>query len=218
MTKLRYLLLTAALAAAGCAIHAPAPTPAPAAPGTAPPPAAPAPGTIGPVPAPPAGAGPTPLPGTTPTAPPAGTSVPSTIQVPDGHSVVMQLLAHGAQVFRCESRDGVFSWAFRQPDAELVDAKGKPAGRHGPNFSFENTDGSRLLGHVVGHDAAPQDTSLPWLLIQTDSFGDGQFKGIDFVQRINTSGGMPPPKCLPSQDQQVLRVDFSADFVFYKPR
>jgi Protein of unknown function (DUF3455) len=179
------------------------------------------PGTVGPAGSPPAGPGPTPLaplPGTAPTPEPPSLGILSAIRVPDGHDPVAKLVGHGAQVFRCEAREsGGFAWSFRQPDAELDDAKGQPIGRHGPNFSFENTDGSRLLGRVVAHDAAPSDSSLPWLLIQTESFGDGQFKGVDFVQRINTVGGMPPPKCLPSQDQQVLRVDFSADFVFYRP-
>jgi hypothetical protein len=131
----------------------------------------------------------------------------------------LQLAAHGAQVFRCEAQgDGHYAWAFRQPDAELRDTLGQPAGRHGASFSFEANDGSRLIGRVVEHDAGPQASTLPWLLIATDSFGDGIFTGVDYVQRVNTVGGLPPPSCSAAQDQQVLRVDFNADFVFYRPR
>jgi hypothetical protein len=146
----------------------------------------------------------------------------SHIKVPENHQAILQLAAHGAQVFRCEAQgDGHYAWAFRQPDAELRDMLGQPAGRHGASFSFESIDGSRLIGRVIEHDAAPagpQAGALPWLLIATDSFGDGIFAGVDYVQRVNTLGGLPPPSCIAAQDQQVLRVDFNADFVFYRPR
>jgi hypothetical protein len=186
------------------------PAPAGAPPGTT----APAPGGQVPIPTPLA-----PLPGT-PAAPPEAPSLGffSSIRVPDGQDPVLQLSSRGAQVFRCEAREGGgYVWTFKQPDAELDDAKGQAVGRHGPNFSFEVADGSHLIGHVVGHDSAPKDGALPWLLLQTESYGDGTLKGVDYVQRINTSGGMPPPRCQPGQDQQVLRVDFTADFVFYRP-
>jgi hypothetical protein len=38
------------------------------------------------------------------------------------------------------------------------------------------------------------------------------------VQRVNTAGGVPPEKCESKQLNQLLRVDFTAEFVFYRPR
>jgi hypothetical protein len=142
----------------------------------------------------------------------------SRIGVPDGQQVVLQLAAKGVQIFRCERADGAYAWRFRQPEAELYDTQGQAVGRHGANFSFEHRDGSRLLGTVVAHDKAPTADALPWLLLSAKSYGSGQFGGVTYVQRVNTSGGMPPPACTAAQVDRLLRVDFSADFVFYRPR
>jgi hypothetical protein len=142
----------------------------------------------------------------------------SKIKVPDDREPVLRLAARGVQVFRCEKRDGQGTWVFRQPDAELLDAAGKVAGRHGANFSFEHIDGSRLVASIAAHDEAPKPTDLRWLLMTTRSFGKGAFDGVTHVQRINTNGGMPPASCDATQAGRVLRVDFTSDFLFYRPR
>jgi hypothetical protein len=142
----------------------------------------------------------------------------SRIKVPDDREPVLKLAARGAQVFRCELRDGRGAWVFRQPDAELADAAGKVVGRHGANFSFEHVDGSRLVATIAAHDEAPRPTDLRWLLMTTRSFGKGAFEGVTHVQRINTAGGMPPASCDAVHAGRVLRVDFTSDFLFYSPR
>lgn len=142
----------------------------------------------------------------------------SSIKVPGDSQPVLQLSARGVQIFRCEKRDGANAWVFRQPEAQLSDAAGKTVARHGANFSFEHVDGSRLVATVAAYDDAPSQADLRWLLMTTRSYGDGAFAGITHVQRVNTRGGMPPPRCEAAQLGQLLRVDFSADFVFYRPR
>ena len=142
----------------------------------------------------------------------------SKIKVPDDREPVLKLAARGAQVFRCEKRDGQSVWVFRQPDAELLDAAGKVVGRHGANFSFEHVDGSRLVATIAAHDEAPKPTDLRWLLMTTRSFGKGAFEGVTHVQRINTAGGMPPASCDAAHAGRVLRIDFTSDFLFYRPR
>jgi len=131
---------------------------------------------------------------------------------------MLQLASRGVQIFRCEKREGTLVWAFRQPQADLLDAAGKPVGKHGANFSFEHDDGSRLVSNIAAYDEAPKPTDLRWLLLTTRSFGKGVLESVAYVQRINTSGGMPPPRCEASQLNQLLRVDFTSDFVFYGPR
>jgi hypothetical protein len=142
----------------------------------------------------------------------------SPIKVPDGHEPALQLAARGVQIFRCERVGASVEWRYRQPEAELLDTQGQVVGRHGANFSFEHRDGSRLLGSVVAHEKASTADTLPWLLLSTKSFGNGEFGGIAYVQRVNTRGGMPPPACRPNEVNRLLRVDFGADFVFYRPR
>jgi hypothetical protein len=142
----------------------------------------------------------------------------SKIKVPGDHEPVLKLTGRGAQVFRCEKRDGASTWVFRQPDADLLDDAGKVVGRHGANFSFEHADGSRLVATIAAYDDAPKTTDLRWLLMTTRSFGKGTFEGVTHVQRINTAGGMPPTSCDAAQTGKVTRIDFTSDFVFYRPR
>ncbi len=142
----------------------------------------------------------------------------SSIKAPTDREPVLQLSAQGVQIFRCEKRDSGFVWVFRQPEAQLADASGKVVGRHGANFSFEHNDGSRLVASVASYDEAPNAADLRWLLLTTRSYGKGAFDGITHVQRVNTRGGMPPPKCEPALSNQILRVDFSADFIFYRAK
>jgi Protein of unknown function (DUF3455) len=142
----------------------------------------------------------------------------SRIEVPGGQEPALQLAARGVQIFRCERLGDAFEWRFRQPEAELVDAQGQAVGRHGANFSFEHRDGSRLLGTIVAHDKAASADTVPWLLLSVKSYGKGEFGGISYVQRVNTRGGMPPSGCGADQANRLLRVEFSADFVFYRPR
>jgi hypothetical protein len=142
----------------------------------------------------------------------------SSIKAPSDREPVLRLAARGAQVFRCEKRDGQGAWVFRQPDAELVDASGKVVGRHGANFTFEHVDGSRLVATIAAYDDAPKPTDLKWLLFTTKSFGKGAFDGVTHVQRVNTAGGIPPSSCDVAHAGRVLRVDFTSDFVFYRAR
>jgi hypothetical protein len=142
----------------------------------------------------------------------------SKIKAPEDQQPVLRYAARGVQVFRCEQRNGAWGWWFRLPEAELTDATGAVVARHGADYSFEHADGSRLLGKIVASDSAPRAEDLRWLLLSTRSFGQGTFTGLSYVQRVNTAGGIPPASCEPKQANQLLRVDFSAEFVFYRPR
>jgi len=154
--------------------------------------------------------------GPTATAPKLGLF--SSIKAPSDQSPVLQLSGQGVQIFRCEKRDNAMIWSFRQPEADLFDASGKAVGKHGASFSFEHIDGSRLVATIVANDEAPQSADLRWLLMTTRSFNRGAFERVTYVQRVNTKGGLPPARCEAAQSGQLLRVDFTADFVFYRPR
>lgn len=185
-------LLAAGLLAACASVPAPGGSAGPALPG-----AAPAPGS------------------TAPSAPALGFF--SRINVPGGHRPALRLTARGVQVFRCEARRNDSQWVFRVPEADLTNDSGKVVARHGADFSFEHSDGSRLIGKVAAFDEAPSRDDLRWLLLTTTSHGQGSFAGVRFVQRVHTRGGMPPASCGARERNQLLRVPFSAEFVFYKP-
>ena len=151
-----------------------------------------------------------------PTRPPLGLF--SRIKTPSEVEPVLELAATGFQIFRCEPDKDGSHWVFRLPEADLKDARGQIVGHHGANYSFEHVDGSRLIGTIVGYDSAPSDDSLRWLLLRTQSYGQGEFDKMTYVQRVDTSGGMPPAQCSAEQANQILRVPFSAKFIFYRPR
>jgi hypothetical protein len=142
----------------------------------------------------------------------------SRIRAPTEVEPAFELAASGVQIFRCEPDKDGFRWAFRLPEAELRDARGQVVAHHGANYSFEHVDGSRLLGTIVGYDSAPSDDAVHWLLLRTQSFGQGELEKVSYVQRIDTVGGMPPAQCSADQVGQILRVPFSAKFIFYRPR
>jgi hypothetical protein len=202
MIGTRIGLAATALLLASCAAVGPPSAPAPP-PSSAPPAQAPA-------PAPPGGA---PQAGQ-PTRPALGLF--SSIKAPDGVEPVLQLAGQGVQIFRCEARAGGYQWIFRQPDAQLTDAGGQALVHHGASYSFEHVDGSRLIGEIAAHQSPPSSDALPWLLLSTRSYGDGALAGVRYVQRIDTVGGLPPSKCEAAQVNMLLRVAFSANFVFYR--
>ncbi len=138
------------------------------------------------------------------------------LATPEGTTAVLRLHGHGAQIFQCEPQGGSGRWKYRLPEAELLDDKGALVVRHGANLSFEHVDGSRLVSEIVDHVPAPSENSLPWLLLSTRSFGSGALAGITHVQRTQTTGGMPPASCGAAQFNQVLRVPFTAEFVFLR--
>ncbi len=140
---------------------------------------------------------------------------PRALRSPPTGVEVFRLEGRGSQVFRCESQPAGPRWTYRLPEAELRDAQGQLLMRHGVNLSFEHVDGSRLVGDIVDHVPSPNGDALPWLLLKTRVFGEGALEGITYVQRINTVGGMPPASCSSEQLNQVLRVPFSAEFVFF---
>jgi hypothetical protein len=203
MTLTRITLSAAAVMLAACASAPPSPAP-PTLPSGAPAPPPATPGAAVPLPS----AEPPPRP---------SLGLFSRIKAPDAAEPAFELAATGVQIFRCEPDQNGFHWAYRLPEAELRDNSGHVLARHGTGYSFEHTDGSRLLGKIVAHDAADSSGSVPWLLLQTQSFGQGEFEKINYVQRIDTQGGMPPAQCSADQVNQVLRVPFSANFVFYRP-
>ncbi len=141
----------------------------------------------------------------------------SHIKAPNDVEPAFALAGTGVLIFRCEPDKDGYRWIFRLPEAELRDARNQVVAHHGAGYSFEDVDGSRLLGTIVGYDTARVEGSVPWLLLQTKSYGQGELERVTYVQRIDTDGGMPPKQCTVEQSNQILRVAFTANFIFYRP-
>jgi Protein of unknown function (DUF3455) len=76
-----------------------------------------------------------------------------------------------------------------------------------------HTDGSIVVGKVVGivFGATPND--IPWLRLEVvDRRGNGMLSGVMTVQRINTKGGTAQGPC--DNTRIYLSVPYSAEYVF----
>ncbi len=147
----------------------------------------------------------------------ADISIPEQIKVPVGYSPVLTVHAKGDQIYQCALNKGEFAWETQAPDAKLFDEQGKIVGNHTAGPLWEYKEGSRVVGRVVKKiDMAP-GKSIAWLLVEVVSHkGDGLFSNISFINRINTSGGLPPKTgCDANHLGSEKRIAYTADYVFY---
>ena len=144
----------------------------------------------------------------------AQTAIPEAIAAP-GETAVLTLHAEGAQVYECKAgADGTLAWAFREPIATLL-LDGKTVGRHyaGPNWEY--SDGSAVVGQVVGTAPGGVAMDIPWLkLAVTSRRGNGVLGPVTTVQRINTAGGKLNGACYKAGSYE--SVPYSADYVFLR--
>ena len=138
--------------------------------------------------------------------------MPAAIAAP-GQTVVATLHAEGAQVYECKAgADGKLTWQIREPIATLF-LDGKTIGRHYVGPTWEHTDGSMVVGKVVGIVFGATANDIPWLRLEVvDRRGGGMLSGVTTVQRVDTKGGMAQGPC--DHTDIYLSVPYSAKYVF----
>ena len=144
----------------------------------------------------------------------AETELPDAIAAP-GETVVLSAHAEGAQVYECKAgSDGKLAWTFREPIASLL-VDGKTVGRHYAGPTWENIDGSAVVGKVMGNAPGATANDIAWLKLQvTASHGKGMLTGVTTVQRINTRGGKLEGSC--DKAGSFKSAPYSADYVFLR--
>lgn len=152
---------------------------------------------------------------------PAAAAVPEALKPPPEQALSRQAHATGVQIYECQpAKDDAtrFEWAFRAPEADLVDPAGKPAGRHYAGPTWEAPDGSKVVGEVTARDNGPDPAAIPWLLLHAKSTsGQGAFSQVRSIQRVHTVGGRAPADgCSQAQSGKLVRVPYSADYLFYR--
>jgi hypothetical protein len=147
-------------------------------------------------------------------APAAETPLPDAIAAP-GETVVLTLHAEGAQVYECKAgADGKLGWTFREPIATLL-ADGKTVGRHYAGPNWEHSDGSAVVGKVIGNAPGAAANDIPWLKLEVASHrGNGVLTPVTTVQRINTKGGKLAGAC--DTAGAFSSAPYSADYVFLR--
>ena len=144
----------------------------------------------------------------------AETKLPDAIAAP-GETMVLSAHAEGAQVYECKAGgDGKLAWTFREPIASLL-VDGKTVGRHYAGPTWENVDGSAVVGKVTGNAPGATADDIAWLKLQvTASHGKGVLTGVTTVQRINTKGGKLVGAC--DKAGSFKSAPYSADYVFLR--
>ena len=141
-------------------------------------------------------------------------TLPEAIAAP-GETAILTLHAEGAQVYECKAgADGALAWAFREPIATLISG-GKTVGRHYAGPTWEHSDGSAVVGQVVGTAPGSVANDIPLLKLNvTSRRGTGALTPATTVQRINTAGGKLNGACYKAGTYE--SVPYSADYVFLR--
>lgn len=132
------------------------------------------------------------------------------------------LSATGANVFQCKARlndPNVYAWYFVAPDLTLYEGT-RAAGSHRAVGQFESeSDRTSVFGLLRATQPGGAD-NLPWAAMRAAPVGDsGMFAGVTTIQRVNTVGGVAPAAgCTAANAGNEVRVNFSADYYFYKRR
>ena len=147
--------------------------------------------------------------------------LPASLSPPAGQSVFLEALASGVQIYECAPKadqSSTFEWAFRAPEASLVDRAGRSLGKHYAGPTWESIDGSTVVGEVKARDPGPSPSAIPWLLLAGKSAtGAGVLSQTKSILRVQTVGGVAPSQpCTSANARQVARVPYTATYYFYR--
>ena len=150
-------------------------------------------------------------------------SAPEALRPPSGQVLFIEVPATGVQIYECAAnRDNParFEWAFKAPEAKLVDRSGRALGIHYGGPTWESVDGSTVVAEVRARDAGTDAGAIPWLLLGAKSTsGNGVFSRVRSIQRLETVGGKAPAEpCTAEQAARVVRVPYTATYYFYGDR
>ena len=73
-----------------------------------------------------------------------------------------------------------------------------------------------MAGALQASAPAPSSGAIPWLLLRaTSTQGDGVLAQVDFVQRLETRGGVPRAGPATRPADATVAVPYRARYVFY---
>ena len=146
-----------------------------------------------------------------------GSSAVSKKLTPPGGKPVLTLQAKG--VFRCTVDAKGPYYRFERPDATLYDGSEKVGTLSGPMSAISYKDGSSIISTRViawSNPSNPQKDLVLALLSAVPNDKAGAMKDVRYIQRLNTQGGLPQSNCSSAEAGKLLKVPFSAEFVFWK--
>ena len=142
---------------------------------------------------------------------------------PTGNKVFLVAHATGVQIYKCTNTATGPAWTLLAPEADLVGNNDKNViVKHFAGPTWQAKDGSTVTKDplTANKSALGAAGAIPWLLIKTNAAagpnGD-RLARTTFIQRINTVGGLAPTSgCGASTLNTETRVDYQADYVFWK--
>ena len=145
--------------------------------------------------------------------------LPEAVRVPAGQMQRMATTGVGEITYECrEKKDmaGQFEWAFVAPVATLYAADRKVVGKYYAGPTWESADGSKLTGKQLAVAPAAAGSIALQLVKAEPAMGTGAMQGVNYIQRLNTKGGVAPSaSCDASSKGQRQQVAYEADYVFY---
>ena len=139
------------------------------------------------------------------------------IQVEAGNKLAFHAYAKGVQIYKWNLITQ--TWDLVGPQAGLF-AEESYFGEIGSHYvgpTWESKSGSKVEARrVPGTGCTPDPTAVAWLLLkQIRTEGNSIFSKVTFIQRVNTTGGVPPST--PGEyDGEIKESPYTAEYYFYR--
>lgn len=140
------------------------------------------------------------------------------ISVPAGARILLTAKGDGVQIYSCTATPDGAKWTLKGPDAQLLNAAGKPIGTHFAGPTWKLNGGGQVQGELVSSHPSPDPASVAWLLLRPKAgTATGTLAQVTFIRRTDTHGGMPKANnCQkPGDVGKTARVPYSATYTFY---
>jgi hypothetical protein len=146
-------------------------------------------------------------------------ALPEAVRVPAGQKQMMSTWASGEITYECREKAGMagqHEWAFVGPVATLYSGDKKMVGKYYAGPTWEAADGSKVTGKQVAIAPATPG-SIPLQLVKAEpAMGQGAMTGVNYIQRLNTNGGVAPAMGCDAMGKGKRQVvAYEADYVFY---
>ncbi|WP_242665754.1 DUF3455 domain-containing protein [Paraburkholderia ginsengiterrae] len=152
--------------------------------------------------------------------PPANATLPASLRATPQEILQDVLTAVGDTTYSCRRDGNRLSWVGTGSEATLVDAARQSVGTVAPGRYFTAYDGSYMIGRVTGEEIVTT-RALPWQRLAARfnaggaRQGEGRFARSTSVQRVQTTGGLPPVTAC-DQEGTSLFVPYTATYLFYR--
>ncbi len=144
--------------------------------------------------------------------------MPAAINPPADETIKSSYEAIGNQIYVCAQNSGTWAWNLVGPQSNLYDEKHKLVATHYVGPTWQANDGSSVAGTKTG-SVSVDGSAIPWMILKGSSkVEDGELHDVTSIQRVKTTGGLPPGGCDAEHAGAVAQAPYTAQYVFYKTK